>query len=123
MAKNKMSLEEFLEKYISQEQYDFKSDGERKIAEFLEDNLIKYRYEQGVLVQSPEKLPRIYYPEFYLSEFNMYIEYYGMAGDPDFDKGINVKESAYALTGLNVIFERLSDRKRRLYIGSGTAFR
>mgnify|MGYP001557092685 CR=1 FL=1 len=103
MNKNKMSLEAFLRSNVSQNGYQFKSNGERRIAGFLEENQIDYKYEQGVLVQTREKLQRIYYPDFYLTEFNMYIEYYGMAGNPDYDNGIRIKESAYALTGLDVI--------------------
>lgn len=81
----------------------FKSRGERNIAYFLEDNNIKYHYEQGVLVESGDQKLRIWYPDFYLPEFGMYIEYYGIVGDPDYDKGIKVKESAYSRMGLDVV--------------------
>jgi len=81
----------------------FKSEGERKIASFLDSNAIRYHYEQGVLVTSTDKKQRIWYPDFYLPEFGSYIEYFGLAGHADYDSGIKVKESTYAAMGLPVI--------------------
>jgi hypothetical protein len=81
----------------------FKSRGESKIAKFLADNNIRYHYEQGVLIEPGDQKSRIWYPDFYLPEFGMYIEYYGIVGDPDYDKGIKAKESAYSRMGLDVI--------------------
>jgi len=80
----------------------FKSEGERRIAYFLEDNSIRYQYEPGVLVNSDDK-PRIWYPDFHLPEFATYIEYFGLAGKQDYDKGIKTKETVYSKMGLNVM--------------------
>ena len=81
----------------------FKSRGESKIANFLAYNNIKYRYEQAVFIEAGDQKLRIWYPDFYLPEFGMYIEYYGIVGDPDYDKGIKAKESAYAKMGFDVV--------------------
>ena len=81
----------------------FKSEGERRIAGFLDDNSIKYQYEPGVLVNSYEYKPRIWYPDFYLPEFGSYIEYYGLAGRQNYDRGIKRKEVTYSKIGLDVI--------------------
>jgi len=81
----------------------FKSEGERRIAYFLDINSIKYQYESGILVQSTEKKPRIWYPDFYLPQFGTYIEYYGLAGQQNYDKGIKTKQSVYSKMGLDVI--------------------
>ena len=81
----------------------FKSTGEDRIACFLEDSSIKYQYETGVLVQTDDDKSRIWYPDFCLPEFGTYIEYYGMVGDPDYDKGIRVKESVYEKNRMDVI--------------------
>jgi len=81
----------------------FKSVGERKIAYFLDNNSIKYHYEQAVLVTPEKDKHRIWYPDFYLPEFKTYIEYFGMAGNQNYDKAIKAKESAYAKMGFNVI--------------------
>jgi hypothetical protein len=81
----------------------FKSEGERRIAHFLDENTIKYHYEPGVLVSHPKDKPRIWYPDFYLQEFSMYIEYFGLSGRQSYDRGVNRKESTYSRMGLNVI--------------------
>ena len=81
----------------------FKSEGERRIAYFLDSNTIKYRYEPGILVNSIDHRPRIWYPDFYLPEFGTYIEYYGLAGRQNYDRGIKRKEVVYSKMGLDVI--------------------
>jgi len=81
----------------------FKSQGERRIAYFLEDNLIRYQYEPGLLVNSGDKKPRIWYPDFYLPEFVTYIEYFGLAGEQNYDQGIRKKKEVYSAMGLDVI--------------------
>ena len=101
MVNKKRNIEDFLKENISS--VHFKSRGERKIAGFLEENDINFKYESGVLIYQSENMPRIWYPDFFLSEFSTYIEYYGMAGDPDYDKGIKVKETAYARMEISVI--------------------
>jgi len=79
-----------------------KSEGERRIANFLEASSIKYEYEPALLVNSDQK-PRIWYPDFYLPEFATYIEYYGLAGNQNYDDGIRRKETLYSKAGLAVI--------------------
>jgi hypothetical protein len=79
-----------------------KSEGERRIAYFLESNSIKYHYEPPVLINSDEK-PRIWYPDFYLPEFGAYIEYFGLVGHQNYDNGIKIKETLYSKAGLEVI--------------------
>lgn len=80
-----------------------KSEGESKIARFLEENSIKYHYEPGLLIYYPKDKPRIWYPDFYLPEFGTYIEYFGLSGKQQYDQGIRVKESIYSKMGLSVI--------------------
>jgi hypothetical protein len=81
----------------------FKSEGERRIARFLEGNSIKYQYEQGVLINAYENKPRIWYPDFHLPEFEVYIEFFGLVGRLDYDRGVKFKESMYSKMGLEVI--------------------
>jgi len=101
MANKKRNLEDFLKENISSVQ--FKSRGERKIAGFLNENDIKYKYESGVLIYQTDGKQRLWYPDFQLPEFSTYIEYFGMVGNPEYDRGIKVKETAYAYMGLSVI--------------------
>lgn len=50
------------------------SDGERKIAEFLTSNGIEYRYDERIRIIDGYAVR----PDFYLPEFDLYIEYWGM---------------------------------------------
>ena len=47
--------------------------------------------------------PKIWHPDFYLPNFAIYIEYYGGAGQRDYDRGIDRKTGVYAANGLDVI--------------------
>ncbi len=81
----------------------FKSKGEIKIADFLDEMGIKYLYEQGILVEDYQQKQRIWYPDFYLPEFGMYIEYFGVVNDRDYEKGIHKKNAVYKKMTLDVI--------------------
>ena len=42
-------------------------------------------------------------PDYYLPEFAVYIEYFGLAGKQDYDQGIRKKKDTYEKMGLPVI--------------------
>ena len=92
-----------LERILTPQKEHFKSEGERKIAYFLDDNSIRYQYEPGVLVNTTYDKPRIWYPDFHLPEFASYIEYFGLVGKKSYDEGIKMKLSTYHQMGLEVI--------------------
>lgn len=70
MANQKRNLEDFLKENISSAQ--FKSKGERKIAGFLEENDIKFKYESGVLIYQTENQPRLVVSGFFITRiFNL----------------------------------------------------
>jgi hypothetical protein len=93
-----------LEGRINQaDQNRYKSEGERKIADFLVCNNIRYQYEAPILINSYDSKARIWYPDFYLPEFKTYIEYYGIAGDPEYELGIKKKKLSYQKSGVDVI--------------------
>jgi hypothetical protein len=56
-----------------------------------------------VLVNHPKGKPRIWYPDFYLPEFGIYIEYFGLSGRQSYDRGVKRKDSTYSTIGLDVI--------------------
>lgn len=93
-------LEDELKK---QDTLSYRSEGERRIADFLKTNQIRYHYEQGLLVYSPEGQPRLWYPDFYLPEFGAYVEYYGLAGRQSYDQGVKRKLKTYEAMGHEVI--------------------
>ena len=80
----------------------FKSAGEQRIADFLDRHSIKYIYEPPTAVTQHGKT-RLWYPDFLLPDYGLYIEYYGRTGDPDYDRGILEKTAAYEASGLEVI--------------------
>lgn len=90
------------ERIADSEQHAFKSAGERRIAEFLEASGIRYAYEQPLLVLDQGK-PRIWYPDFALLQLAIYIEYYGITGDPDYDRCTRHKREVYKAMELDVI--------------------
>jgi hypothetical protein len=68
-----------------------KSNGEKAIAEILKKYNIDFVYEHPLLIKETkendtEKL-RIWYPDFWLPKYSIIIEYFGMVGNPDYDKG------------------------------------
>ncbi|MBC2714944.1 MAG: hypothetical protein HF978_06505 [Desulfobacteraceae bacterium] len=97
-------MDQNLEKKIAyQNKSNYKSEGERKIAEFLDNNQIQFQYEPAVLLYTPTSKSRIWYPDFHLPEFKTYIEYYGLAGDPSYNQSITIKQSTYSKNAMNVI--------------------
>lgn len=92
-----------LEQIVGRKPPQLKSEGESKIARFLDENSIKYFYEPGVLVYYPRDKARIWYPDFYLPEFTTYIEYFGLSGKQQYDQGIKTKEAIYSKMGLSII--------------------
>lgn len=82
---------------------DFKSIGETRIAEFLSRYSIPYKYESGVVVYPSETQPRIWYPDFYLPDLGIYIEYFGMNGNEDYNQGMRMKRNVYSQQRLPVI--------------------
>ena len=95
--------QEGLDEILSPQKIHFKSEGERRIAYFLDDNKIRYQYEPGVLVNTTYDKPRIWYPDFHLPEFASYIEYFGLVGKQNYDDGIKTKLSTYNRMGMDVI--------------------
>ena len=55
-----------------------KSYGELEIANFLYENNIKYEYEKEYPVDTRTKDFSQYYPDFYLTDYDIYIEYFGI---------------------------------------------
>ena len=99
MDKKALELEEVIDCRYA---HLLKSEGERQIASFLERCGIRYMYEAPVVVTHQGK-QRIWYPDFLLPDLGLYIEYYGLAGQPEYDRGIEEKTKAYADAGLQVI--------------------
>ncbi len=60
-----------------------KSYGELDIANFLAENGIEYIYEQAYEIDTRTDKHRQYHPDFYLPQYNVYIEYFGVDRNGD----------------------------------------
>jgi hypothetical protein len=80
----------------------FQSRGERKIAAFLDSLNIQYTYQPPVMIKD-RGYDRIWYPDFGLNKYGIYIEYFGMQNDPSYDRRTRYKLDAYRKAGLDVI--------------------
>jgi hypothetical protein len=91
---------------------EYRSEGERRIAQFLESSQIAFEYEKPLAILDGGKT-RIWYPDFTLVDAGMIlVEYFGVNGSNDYDKGVQRKLEAYQANSLDVIamFARDFDR-------------
>ena len=83
-----------------------KSGGERLIADYFHDHNIKYEYEKPVNDSSNRRISR---PDFYLPEYDIYVEYWGMVNAQErgkrqeYVKGMEWKMAHYRENGLRFI--------------------
>jgi len=80
----------------------YKSEGEQKIAEFLNYMEIKYVYEPGVLVKD-NGYPRIWYPDFRLPKYEIFIEYFGIENDRIYNERTEHKLDVFRQINIDVI--------------------
>lgn len=74
------------------------SDGERRIAELLSDMDIRYRYDERFRILDGYAIR----PDFYLPEYDVYIEYWGM-DTADYKIGMLKKQKLYQQQGKKLI--------------------
>ncbi len=80
----------------------YKSDGERRIAEFLNSVKIDHVYEPGVLLND-NGYQRIWYPDLGLPRYDVFIEYFGIVNDPIYDDRTRHKLDVYRQNLIEVI--------------------
>lgn len=83
------------------------SDGERMIADFLVKNGIDYRYDERIRIIDGQAVR----PDFYLPEFDVYIEYWGM-NTTDYKIGMLKKKKLYQQQGKRLISLHYEDKPR-----------
>ncbi|MBR9677488.1 hypothetical protein GOV04_05075 [Candidatus Woesearchaeota archaeon] len=96
----------------------YKSKGERAIAEILKKHSIDFEYEYPLLIKEQkdgdgEKL-RIWYPDFWLPKYSIVIEYFGVQGDDNYDKGKKAKLNAYKKLDIDCISVKPSTINKNL---------
>lgn len=85
----------------------YKSKGEKDIAEVLEKYNIDFVYEYPILIKQQhdndtEKL-RIWYPDFWLPKYSIIIEYWGRENDASYEKQKKDKLDAYRKLDIDCI--------------------
>ncbi|MBN1671699.1 MAG: HEAT repeat domain-containing protein [Kiritimatiellae bacterium] len=83
------------------------SDGERRIAESLAKHGIRYRYDERIRIIDGYAVR----PDFYLPEFDVYIEYWGM-DTADYRIGMLKKQKLYQQQGKRLISLYRKDKPR-----------
>jgi len=75
------------------------SDGERLIAEELADMGVAFRYDNRFRIVKGYAIR----PDFYLPEFDLYIEYWGMEDNVDYQIGMLEKKKLYQQAGKKLV--------------------
>ncbi len=83
------------------------SDGERIIAAFLHEHGIAYRYDERIRIIEGYAIR----PDFYLPEFDVYIEYWGM-DTTDYKIGMLKKKKLYQQAGKRLVSLHFSEKPR-----------
>lgn len=95
------------EHHYHQEQGDpgpgYRSRAEVRIAGLLDQEGIAYRYEHPLAVVDQGRV-RIWYPDFYLPEYGMILEHFGVNGDVGYDRRTEHKMRVYETTGVEGVF-------------------
>lgn len=99
-----------------------KSYGEVDIANFLAQHSVLYKYEEPYIKDTRNEDFGQYYPDFFLPEYGIYIEYFGINRDgnvPDYFKGQEAHEDKPALTPSQV-YQAGMAWKRKLHKENNT---
>lgn len=81
----------------------YKSKGEERIADYLQERSIAFQYEYPLAIMDRGQV-RIWYPDFRLPEYNMIIEYFGMNGNAAYNEQIVHKIRTYQEAGIDGIY-------------------
>jgi hypothetical protein len=86
---------------------EYRSKSERIIAEILKKNKIVFKYEMKISIIEEinnKKMERLWYPDFYLEEYGIIIEFIGKPEDKEYMNGFEKKKLVYRQNGLKVIY-------------------
>ena len=87
--------------------YDKMTYAEREVADLLKDLGIRWSYEHPVFVWDENKRPRVWAPDFYLGQFDLYVE---VCGSEDFD--YKYRKEIFNKNGYKVIFLHVYKKKK-----------
>mgnify|MGYP000194530096 CR=1 FL=1 len=76
-----------------------RSKGEVKIANFLYEQKIDYIYEKPLTLSNG----KVVHPDFYLTKYDTYVEYFGKLGDKEYNRNIALKKNSYKKDNIRCI--------------------
>ena len=82
--------------------------GEKQIARMLSRYSVRFFYEYPVAVIDRGKV-RVWYPDFWLPDFGVAIEYNGVVHDKDYAEGVEHKKAVYGGLGLACVYVGADD--------------
>jgi hypothetical protein len=96
-----------------------KSRTEKRIADYLYRNKVQYIYEKPVALTAVSSI----YPDFYLPQFDVYIEYYGLLNHPKlkdkYRKAVQFKRQMYFKKNIKVFeLDHNQQKDIELHVGS-----
>ena len=80
----------------------YKSEGEKRIGTYLQERKINFSYERPVAVVDSGK-QKLWYPDFFLDNYHVLIEYLGMNGNQESAKINDYKRGVYRANRFDVI--------------------
>jgi len=89
----------FERKYETLSGTNVRNRSEKRIADFLHKKSITFEYEKRLWLNN-----KVYYPDFFLPDFNIYIEFFGWSHIPTYQDKVNEKKSVYRENNVRCIY-------------------
>lgn len=83
---------------------EYKSKGEYEIAKLLDSLEIEFNYEFPIAIVEEDGKAKLWYPDFYLKEYQIVVEYFGMyAHNEEYKKNAEHKKEIYKSCGIQFV--------------------
>ncbi len=89
--------------YVRKKKELYKSRGEKLIAGFLKETGIKFLYEYPLIIIDDDDKIRVWYPDFWLPELSIVVEYFGMVNDEQYRIQMAKKQGLYKKLDIDYI--------------------
>jgi hypothetical protein len=86
----------------------YRSQGERQVAQFLNQLRLPFQYEPDIYLKEGQKR-YIWHPDFYLPEYRTIVEYLGVTGNQTYDEMAERKQRVYTANNYHFIGLRPAD--------------
>jgi hypothetical protein len=96
-------MEQDAEYFEVNERLGYKSKGEEQLARLFDREGLSYNYEHALAVVDHGKT-KIWYPDFWLKDFGIVVEYFGVNGKKNYDEQAKHKMEVYRKNGIEGLF-------------------